>query len=158
MVVFLHLNPIKQRDKLPLFAEFTRNDMHLRQYGKKIVQMATSGTRFEPVNHLFTSQQEILFGQPEKVQKMFKILRKAPELVVMEGIIEDKLLSKNDLVEFSKLPDLQIARSQICTVLHSAATVLVSQLNQAQQSLVSHLDRHAEVENKANNEQENPET
>lgn len=83
MVVFIHLNSISMEDKTPIFAALAKNNMHLRTYGKKIVGMATTGTRYEAVNHLFTSHQNIIFGQPENAAKMFKILKKTPQLVVM---------------------------------------------------------------------------
>lgn len=57
--------------------------MHLRTYGKKIVSMATKGTRYDAVNQLFVSRQDIIFGQPQSIDKMFKILKKAPQMVVM---------------------------------------------------------------------------
>ncbi|KPI98691.1 39S ribosomal protein L10, mitochondrial [Papilio xuthus] len=139
MVVFLHLNSISMEDKTPIFAALKKNNMHLRVYGKKIVKMATTGTRYEVVNCLFNSHQNIIFGHPESADKMFKILKKAPQLVVLAGIIEDRLMSKNELVEFSKLPNLDMARSQLCGVLQSAASCLVGQLNQSQQTLVSQL-------------------
>ncbi|XP_050670218.1 39S ribosomal protein L10, mitochondrial [Leptidea sinapis] len=154
MVVFLHLNSISMEDKTPVFAALKKNDMHLRTYGKKIVSMATTGTRYEAVNHLFTSHQNIIFGQPDRANKMFKILKKTPQLVVMAGIIEDRLLSKNELVEFSKLPNIDVARSQLCSVLQSAGSCLVNQLNQNQQILVSHLDKHVEIQQSQNCEKD----
>lgn len=83
MVVFLHMNSISMEDKTPIFAALKKNDMHLRTYGKKIVSMATKGTRYEAVNQLFTSHQNIIFGQPNNANKMFKILKKAPQMIVM---------------------------------------------------------------------------
>ncbi|KAL4712881.1 hypothetical protein ACJJTC_011951 [Scirpophaga incertulas] len=148
MVVFLHMNSINMEDKTPIFAALRKNEMHLRKYGKKIVSMATKGTRYEAVNHLFTSHQDIIFGQPENANKLLKILKKAPQMVVMAGIIHDRLMSRNELIEFSKLPNLEMARSQLCSVLDSAGSCLVSQLNQNQQSLVSHLEQHLKIEAK----------
>ncbi|CAG9566755.1 unnamed protein product [Danaus chrysippus] len=148
MVVFLHMNSISMEDKTPVYAALKKNNMNLRTYGKKIVSMATKGTRYEAVNQLFTCHQNIIFGQPENAAKMFKILKKTPQLVVMAGIINDKLLSKNELVQFSKLPSLEVARSQLCSVLQSAGSCLVGQLNQNQQMLVSHLEQHIEIQNK----------
>ncbi|XP_034826845.1 large ribosomal subunit protein uL10m [Maniola hyperantus] len=146
MVVFLHVNSISMEDKTPIFAALKKNNMHLRTYGKKIVSMATKGTRYDAVNQLFTSHQNIIFGQPENAAKMFKILKKTPQLIVMAGIIQDKLLSKNDLVEFSKLPSLDVARSQLCSILQSAGSCLVGQLNQNQQMLVSCIEKHIEIQ------------
>ncbi|XP_059060643.1 large ribosomal subunit protein uL10m [Achroia grisella] len=150
MVVFLHVNSISMEEKTPVFAALKKQDMHLRTYGKKIVSMATKGTRYEVVNQLFTSHQNIIFGQPDKADKMFKILKKTPQLVVMGAIIQDRLMSKNELVEFSKLPSLELARSQLCAVLESAGSSLVGQLNCSQQILVSHLEKHLELQNKPN--------
>lgn len=149
MVVFLHVNSISMEEKTPIFAALVKNNMHLRTYGKKIVSMATKGTRYEVVNQLFTSHQNIIFGQPENAGKMFKILKKAPQLVVMAGIIQDRLMSKNELVEFSRMPSLEAARSQLCSLLDSAGSGLVGQLNLCQQNLVSNLDKHVELQNKS---------
>ncbi|XP_047042255.1 39S ribosomal protein L10, mitochondrial [Helicoverpa zea] len=152
MVIFLHVNSISMEDKFPVFAALTKNNMHLRCYGKKIVSMATTGTRYEAVNHLFTSHQNILFGQPENIAKMFKIMKKAPQLVIMAGIVQDRLLSKNELVEYSQMQNIDTARSQLCAVLDSAGSHLVRQLQQGQQTLVAHLDKHVELQNTPANE------
>lgn len=55
-------------------------------------------------------------------------------------------MSKNELVEFSKMPSLEVARSQLWQVLQSAGSTIVQQLNQNQQILVSHLDKHVEMQ------------
>lgn len=57
-------------------------------------------------------------------------------------------MSKNELVEYSKLPNLQTAQSQLCAVLDSASSCFVSQLQQSQQNLISHLNNHMEQKNK----------
>ncbi|XP_026727062.1 39S ribosomal protein L10, mitochondrial [Trichoplusia ni] len=147
MVIFLHLNSISMEDKTPIFAALAKNDMHLRCYGKKIISMATTGTRYEAVNHLFTSHQNIIFGQPEKIVTLFKIMKKAPQLIVMAGIIQDRLMSKNELVEYSQMQNIDVARSQLCAVLDSAGSSLVRQLTQGQQTLVGHLEKHVELNN-----------
>ncbi|XP_063838596.1 large ribosomal subunit protein uL10m [Ostrinia nubilalis] len=148
MVVFLHMNAISMEDKTPVFAALRKNDMHLRCYGKKIVSMATKGTRYEAVNQLFTSHQNIIFGQPENAGKLFKILKKTPQMVVMAGIIQDRFMSRTELVEYSQLPSLEAARSQLCSVLESAGSSLVRNLNLGPQTLVSHLEKHVELQNK----------
>ncbi|KAM3964887.1 mitochondrial ribosomal protein L10 [Aphomia sociella] len=153
MVVFLHVNAISMEEKTPVFAALKKNNMHLRTYGKKIVSMATKGTRYEVVNQLFTAHQNIIFGQPENADKMLKILKKTPQLVVMAAIIQDRLMSKNELLEFSKMPSLEMARSQLCAVLESAGSTLVGQLNQTQQTLVSHLEKHVDLQSSSNKQE-----
>lgn len=59
-------------------------------------------------------------------------------------------MSKKELVEFSQLPNLEMARSQLCNVLQSTASSLVVQLQQGQQILVSHLKKHVELQSTPN--------
>lgn len=56
-------------------------------------------------------------------------------------------MSKNELLEFSQLPNIDVARSQLCAVLESAASSVVSQLTRSQQTVVSHLEQHIELNN-----------
>lgn len=58
-------------------------------------------------------------------------------------------MSKNELVQFSQLPTLEAARSQLCAVLQSAGSCLVGQLQQSQQTLVSQLQQHVEIQTTA---------
>lgn len=62
-------------------------------------------------------------------------------------------MSKNELLEFSKLPNLNVARSQLCNVLQSAASCLVGQLNQSQQTLASNLEQHIDIQKGENNKE-----
>lgn len=57
-------------------------------------------------------------------------------------------MSKNELLEFSQMPNIDMARAQLCAVLESAGSSIVSQLNQSQQILVSHLEKHVELQSK----------
>jgi large subunit ribosomal protein L10 len=66
------------------------------------------------------------------------------------GIVHERLLSRNELEQFSQLPDIDVARSQLCAVLQSAGSSIVSQLNQSQQLLVSHLEKHVEINSDSN--------
>lgn len=73
------------------------------------------------------------------------------------GIIQDRLMSKNELLEFSQMPNIDAARSQLCAVLDSAGSCLVRQLNQSQQTFVGYLEKHVELENNASKEPQKPE-
>lgn len=56
-------------------------------------------------------------------------------------------MSKNELLEYSQLQNIDVARSQLCAVLESAGSSLVRQLNQGPQTLVGHLEKHTELLN-----------
>lgn len=56
-------------------------------------------------------------------------------------------MSKNELVEYSQMQNIDVARSQLCAVLDSAGSSLVRQLTQGQQTFVGHLEKHVELVN-----------
>ncbi|XP_022337592.2 large ribosomal subunit protein uL10m-like [Crassostrea virginica] len=46
-----------------------------------------------------------------------KLLKKMPEFILLGGYIDGKLLSKEDITNFSKLPDLEICQSETAGIL-----------------------------------------
>jgi ribosomal protein L10 len=60
-----------------------KQNMYLKQYGKKIVRMALEETKYEPVLTLFTSRNFMVFSQEPQVAKLLKLNRRIPQLILM---------------------------------------------------------------------------
>jgi hypothetical protein len=60
-----------------------RENMYLKQYGKKVVRMALEETKYEPVLTLFTSRNFMVFSQDVQVSKLMKLNRRTPQLILM---------------------------------------------------------------------------
>lgn len=61
-------------------------------------------------------------------------------------------MSKNELLEYSQMQNIDVARSQLCAVLDSAGSSLVRQLSLGQQALVGHLEKHVELQSASSKE------
>lgn len=72
------------------------------------------------------------------------------------GVVENRLMSKNEFVDYSKMPSIDIARSQIVSVLNMAAGQLVQTLSAHQASLVNILDAHVRENEKEKENLEKP--
>lgn len=59
------------------------------------------------------------------------------------AILEGKFISKDELVHYSKIVNLQMAQAELVQTLSSAGSHLVSQLNSHQSTLVSYLQERA---------------
>ncbi|KAL5006124.1 hypothetical protein ScPMuIL_017282 [Solemya velum] len=73
---------------------------------------------------------------------MMKILRRTPELVVLGGLVEDRLLSRQDLQMMSKLPKLDIMRAHLVHTLNTALSNTNTLVMSHQKTLSSHLDQY----------------
>jgi large subunit ribosomal protein L10 len=63
-------------------------------------------------------------------------------------------MSKNELVKYSNMPDLQTAQAGLVAILNSAAGQLTQNLTHHQQTLLGHLRKHIEIQQKSSSEEE----
>ncbi|XP_077297334.1 mitochondrial ribosomal protein L10 [Arctopsyche grandis] len=155
MVAFIHTNSIPSYDKFKTMVALKKENMYLRTYGKKIVSMAVTDTPFESVLKLFVSQSQIIFSEEVKAAVLSKILRKTPQFILMAAIIDGRLVSRNEFVEYSEYPSLDIMRSKLCNVLQSSGVNLVSQMTQHQSSLVNNLDEYVRMKQSEDDSKKN---
>lgn len=140
MVAIFHLNPMSSDDMFKIQVPLQLSNMYIKRYGRSILRMAFENTGYEALMPLFQSQSLIVFSAETQVSKLLKLVRRTPQFILLGGIIEGRLLNKEDFTNYSKLPDLQTARAQFAQLLLSAGSNITSQLNQHQSILVQHLD------------------
>lgn len=147
LVAVFHVNSIVSDDMFNIRVAFHKENMHLKSYGKSIMAKAMKGTKYEAMLPLFQSHYCLVFSEEAKINQLMKITKKAPQLILLASVVEDRLLSKNELIDLSKLPNLTTARAQLVGVLNSVGTGLVSNLQAHQTNLCSLLDLHAKSKN-----------
>lgn len=144
LVAIFHLNSISADEIFRVRVELHKQNLHLKSYGRKIIGQAVSGTAYENILPLFHSNHCIVFSPDEqRVGALIRITRRVPQMVLLGGIVENKLLSRNELVAFSQMPSLQVAQAQLVQTLNQAAGTVVQQLQAHQVNLVKVLDVHA---------------
>ncbi|KAJ8920969.1 hypothetical protein NQ315_015763 [Exocentrus adspersus] len=143
LVVFYHLNPMDSDDQFNAFAMFKKQGMYLRQYGKKTLDMAVRGTPYETVLDFYVSQNMLLFSPQPDIKKVLSITKKFPELILLAAILEGRFISKDELMQYSLIPNLQAAQANFVQTLNTASSLLVNHLNSHQTTLVSHLEERA---------------
>lgn len=76
-------------------------------------------------------------------------------MVLLGGIVENSLLSRNELMAFAQMPSLQVAQAQLVQTLNQAAGTVVQQLQAHQVQLVKVLDVHAKGDATTSDETKN---
>jgi len=143
MTLVCHKNPIKAYDMFKFRVLLHKKEIQCKVYGKKIVKEALSNTKYETLLPLFNVSNCILFASEPKVNDVLKLLRKAPQIILLGGIVDNQLLSKNELVSYSQLPNLAIVQAQFAANLHLAGGSILNKLQAHQSNLCYLLDAHA---------------
>lgn len=147
MVGIYHINSISSDDLFKIRVQLHKENMHLKSYGKNIIKLAVEDTKYEAILPLFDSNHCIIFSPNQQVAKLLKLTKKVTQMILIGGIVENTLMSRNQFIEYSKLPDLQTMRSQFVNVLNMASGQLVNNLEAHQKALVNILDVYAKDEN-----------
>ncbi|KAH8298044.1 hypothetical protein KR018_005006, partial [Drosophila ironensis] len=144
LVAIFHLNSITADEVFRVRVQLHKQNLHLKSYGRKIIGQAVEGTRYEAIMPLFHSNHCIVFSpDQQRVSSLLRITRKVPQMILIGGIVDETLLSRNELMAYAQMPGLQAAQAQLVQTLNQAAGHLVQQLQAHQNSLVQVLDVHA---------------
>ncbi|XP_073822221.1 mitochondrial ribosomal protein L10 [Musca autumnalis] len=149
MVGIFHINSIKSDDYFDARVLLHKQNMQLKQYGQKIVRKAVEGNRFEAILPLFDAQTCLVFSPEPKVAQLLKITRKIPQMLLIAGIVDDTLLSRNEFMQYAQLPGLQSAQAELVQTLNMAGTSLVQNLEAHQKNFVNILDVYAKSESES---------
>lgn len=146
VIGFFQINPINADDYFKARVAFHKQNMQLKQYGKYILKRALNDTIFEAVLPVFETKTAMVFsskGDTKSVSLMLKAVKKIPQMQLICGIAENRLLSKNEFVSYSEMPDLTTMRAQFASLLsQSSGSVIVQNLQSHQQQLVNILEAH----------------
>lgn len=150
MVAIFHVNSISADEMFKARVAFHKQNMHLKAYGKAIIREAIAGTRYDAILPLFESKNCVVFSPEQKLPQLLKICKKIPQLMLLAGIVEQRLMSKTELSNFATMPSLEMARAQLVAVLQQAGgNNVVSSLQTHQTNLCGSLDAYVMQETEA---------
>lgn len=141
MVGFFHLNSIKAEENFNFQVNLKKHNMYAKVYGRRLMELAVKDTVYEPVLTLFSSPVLLVFSPDTHVNALVKTAKKTPEVILMAGILEGKLLNRTKFLEYGNM-DLTSAQVGLVSVLQSAGgNNLNRQLTHHQSTLVTRLEQ-----------------
>ncbi|XP_058794274.1 large ribosomal subunit protein uL10m [Phymastichus coffea] len=151
MVGFFHVNSITGEDQFNFAVQLKKANMYLKGYQTSILDLALKDTIYEPTLCLLQRMNRInlfVFSQETDAEKLFKISKKTSQVVLIAGILNGKLLHRNEFLEMGKL-DLLTSQAGLVQVLRIAAGGnLNRQLTHHQSTLVTRLKQIGTKEDK----------
>lgn len=145
MVLICQKNSIDSYEFFKFKVALHQKDVKVKVHGKKILTAALNDTKFRNLLPVVSVYSCMLFGSPSSIGHILKVLKKTPPILLLAGTMSDRILSKNELIEYSKLPDLQTVRAQFAATLNAAGGQILNNLQAHQSNLCYMLDAHAKA-------------
>jgi len=140
MVAFFYANPMSKKKFHLAWQNGRRLDMELKEYHHRIGKAGLTGTRWHNCLHFWfnfpgeMNLQPILFSPDLDPAKLVKYEKKVPEFTLIGCVYGDRILSRSQIQQLVKLPNLEQSRAELVSVLghHQRRTVALLQSNQQQ--------------------------
>ncbi|XP_025197864.1 39S ribosomal protein L10, mitochondrial [Melanaphis sacchari] len=142
MVAIFHKNPVKGEIDFKTKKTFKMAGMEHVVYGKSTLNLALADTNYAAVLDLFQSHSSIVFSSTSQVPKLLKITKKMPHLILLATIIDGKLLSKNQTIEYGNLVNIDNARAALIGVIQQVNNRCLQTIGQTQLTMVRYLEQY----------------
>ena len=107
-------------------------------------------TKYREISPLFLASTVVTYSKEAKVKPLLSGIRKQPKVDILGGKIDNQLLSRKALVDYSKLPSLTGQHVQLLQMLSEHSKRLTTLLEQNQMNLSGNLSQYVEQgENKS---------
>jgi len=147
MVAFFHSNPTKKQNIRTAWQNGRRFGMELKEYHYRVGKAGLKGTPWENCLHFWfkfpgeMNMQQILFSPTLAPDKLLKYERKVPEFILLGCVVENRILSKKQVQELVKLPNLEQSRGELVSILNFHQQQTLSYLQSNQQQLSTNLSQ-----------------
>ncbi|XP_019403890.1 PREDICTED: 39S ribosomal protein L10, mitochondrial [Crocodylus porosus] len=118
-----------------------KHNIWVKKFPNEIMRAFLSESKYKNLLPLFVGKNILLVSPETKAKEMLRILKRVPEVVLLGACIENTILSRQGVLNYSKLPSLELAQGQVvgtlvlvpsqtCTVLQSNSVYLTALLSQ----------------------------
>lgn len=124
-----------------------RQNVKVKVFGRKIIKGAIVDTKFRPMLKLLTDTPHncMLFSDKWNINDVLKVLKKIPKVILLAGTLGNRFMSRNELENYAKLPDLPMAQAQFVATMNSVGGQLTNHLQAHQSNFAYMLDAHVEA-------------
>lgn len=147
MILICQRNSMSQYDFFKFRVACHQQNVTCKVFGRKIIEHAIKNTKFEPMTPILTQTPYncMLFGSEWNVREILAILKKTPKMILLAGALGDRYMSRNELENYAKLPNISMVQAQLAATLNSVGNQLTRDLQAHQSNLCYMLDAHADI-------------
>eukprot|EP00794_Sanderia_malayensis_P017846 gene17846-19628_t len=144
--IVLQYNDIHSHEWNNIRYTLQQHDIKVKVFPTKLSVKVLEETRYQGLGHLFRGSVVTCSSEKDNLKDFVLSIKTMPKLDMLGGIVDDKLLSKNQVIEYSDLPPLDTLRSELLAHLQQPSLRLMDVIEKAQKSLVMSLEHYANPE------------
>jgi len=154
MIVFFHTNPISDHKFRAAWQDGRRIGAELKRYNHRIGKYGLRGTQWENCLHFFMNykaeylEQSMLFFPELNPKALIKYERKVAEFHILGAVVENRILSRGELISLVDMPSLDEMRAELSALLQSPAREVTRLLGANQQQLSTNLQQYIDDNSK----------
>ncbi|RUS87717.1 hypothetical protein EGW08_004558 [Elysia chlorotica] len=141
MVAICHILPMTPRDFFNVRINVHNAGMKLKFANNRLAKAAVQNSRLRNLEPYLTSDNVFILCEETRLEQLMLALKKIPELQLLGGLVEDRILSRAGMMDAAKLPPLDIMRGELLTILSTSARKTSSLLNRHQTELSANLSQ-----------------
>jgi len=145
LLVF-HYNALDAKEWMDFRYDMTQQNITVKVFPNKLTCKFISDTIYKNMAPLFRTDTALAFGNDFDLKKVLKVMNKNNKIELIGGKIEDQLFNKQQVIEYSNLPTLDHARSELVQTLQQSSQTLSQLLQRNQTELSMLLGNHATQE------------
>ncbi|XP_078716526.1 large ribosomal subunit protein uL10m [Lampetra fluviatilis] len=142
MVTICQLGPMKDEDWVMFRHHLRKHDIYAKIFPNKVVQYFLNDSKYKNLKPLFICHNVLVVSHEPRVRELLRVLRAVPQVILLGGCVDDVLMSKQSLLDYSKLPKLEVLQSQLVGTLSHVCSQTSSVLQQPAQNLTQIFQQH----------------
>ncbi|XP_055304138.1 39S ribosomal protein L10, mitochondrial [Sitodiplosis mosellana] len=152
MILICHKNSMDGFEFFNFKVAMHKKNIKTKIMSRKIIKGAIGDTKFNAMLPLLmdTPYSCMLFSDEWNVNDALAVLKKTPKVILLAGTLGDRYMSRNELENYAKLPDLTTVRAQFVATMNSVGGQLTNHLQAHQSNFAYMLDAHADALKNAN--------
>ncbi|XP_076855329.1 large ribosomal subunit protein uL10m [Brachyhypopomus gauderio] len=130
MIAVVQNNATSAEDMVLLKHRLRRHDITIKFFPNQVIRSFLPGSRYVNMQPLFIGQTVMFVSKEPKVKGMLQVLRSSPQMVLLGACIENTLLSREAITNYSRLPSMTTVRGELVGGLTLMTSQTVSLLRQ----------------------------
>ncbi|XP_066196568.1 large ribosomal subunit protein uL10m isoform X2 [Sylvia atricapilla] len=142
MVAVCHYNPMAEEDVATLRHYLRRHNIHLKFVLNEVMRPVLAQSKFRELLPLFVCRNVLLVSPEAPAREMLRVLKGVPHVTLLGACIDDTILSRRGVENFSRLPSLEVSQGQTVAALSLLSSQTSSLLQRGPAHLTALLDEH----------------
>lgn len=143
-VLVFHYNALNAKEWMDFRYDMKQENITVKVYPNKLTCKFLESTRYKNMTVLFCSDTALAYSNEMNLKAVLKTLDANAKVALIGGKIDDVLMNRQQIVEYSKLPTLDQARAELVHILSQPSQTLSRLLQTNQTNLSSLLQGYVE--------------